>query len=98
LGIEWSFPEATHSYDALLYSQWVTGEYWERHGMKMPVVPEKVLSRVRKLEKSPPPALQPWRTVRDAISDLPNPESRAALKVPNHVFQGGARVYPGHTG
>ena len=28
LGIEWSFPAATYSQDALLHSQWVTGEYW----------------------------------------------------------------------
>jgi DNA (cytosine-5)-methyltransferase 1 len=40
----------------------------------------------------------PWRTVRDAIADLPDPETKAALKVPNHMFQGGARSYPGHTG
>ncbi len=66
--------------------------------MKIPDTPEKVMSKVRKLENSPPPALQPWRTVRDAISDLPCPESKAALKVPNHIYQGGARVYPGHTG
>ena len=28
LGIEWSFPDATHT-DALLEDQWVTGDYWE---------------------------------------------------------------------
>src|SRR5207237_1188109 len=31
LGVEWSFPLATHSYDALLVDQWVSGEYWDRH-------------------------------------------------------------------
>ena len=40
----------------------------------------------------------PWRTVRDAIQGLPDPESSGASRAPNHVFQPGARVYPGHTG
>ncbi|TAT59403.1 DNA (cytosine-5-)-methyltransferase, partial [Enterobacter cloacae] len=39
LGIEWSFPKPTHSYDALLYDQWVTGDYWKRHGLVMPDLP-----------------------------------------------------------
>lgn len=99
LGVEWSFPEETHSYDALLHSQWVTGEYWARHELRMPEIPAKLYSRVRKLKNELLPLDKlPWRTVRDAISDLPNPESKAAAKVPNHSFQGGARSYPGHTG
>src|SRR5205823_13725056 len=39
-----------------------------------------------------------WRTVRDAISDLPDPRSTAAKKIANHKFVPGARSYPGHTG
>jgi DNA (cytosine-5)-methyltransferase 1 len=35
LGVEWSFPDATHSQDALLVDQWVTGDYWERHRIAM---------------------------------------------------------------
>ena len=27
----WSFPEATHSHDALLHNQWVLADYWEKH-------------------------------------------------------------------
>jgi len=38
-----------------------------------------------------------WRTVRDAICDLPDPE-RFPGKVQAHRFQPGARTYPGHTG
>ncbi|KPA87822.1 site-specific DNA methylase [Pseudomonas asplenii] len=99
LGVEWSFPEPTHSYEALLYEQWVTGSYWRRHGLPMPAVPPKLAGRVAKLcqLKSPPTAFA-WRTVRDVIYDLPDPQSREALSVPNHQFQDGARVYPGHTG
>ncbi len=98
LGIEWSFPAPTHSYDALLRDQWITGTYWERHGMRMPPVPQKLASRVTKLRQAPLFDTLAWRTVRDAIQGLPDPRSRAAARVPNHVFQAGARSYPGHTG
>ncbi|KIH82670.1 DNA cytosine methyltransferase [Pseudomonas batumici] len=99
LGIEWSFPAPTHSHDALLYDQWVTGAYWKRHGIPQPASPAKFATRVAKLRQAKePPQTLPWRTVRDAIQGLPDPESRAALHVPNHLFQPGARVYPGHTG
>jgi DNA (cytosine-5)-methyltransferase 1 len=40
----------------------------------------------------------PWATVRDAVSDLPDPEQNPRNGVPNHVFNSGARSYPGHTG
>ena len=41
---------------------------------------------------------KPWITVRDRIDDLPDPRSRDAHDIPNHVFQPGARTYIGHTG
>ena len=67
--------------------------------MEIPPIPQKLASRVRKLRDSILPMdTQPWRTVRDAICDLPDPETKAALGISNHVFQGGARSYPGHTG
>lgn len=98
----WSFPKQTHSLDALLYDQWVIGKYWERHRIaakNRPAMPEKVRARVKKLsEKAEAPPHSPWRTVRDALVGLPDPESRAAQKTPDHRFQSGARVYPGHTG
>ena len=43
-------------------------------------------------------APKPWQTVRDAIGDLPDPQSKAALKIANHEFRPGARSYAGHTG
>lgn len=100
LGIEASFPRQTHSNDRLLYEQWVTGEYWERHGVSRrarPTLPPPMTTRIGRLALAPPAEL-PWRTVRDAIADLPNPESRSAKNFPNHGFQGGAKSYPGHTG
>lgn len=102
LGVEWSFPPATHSHDALLHDQWVSGIYWERHGISKrnrPGMPERVATRVRKLRDSLVPLdTIAWRTVRDALVGLPDPESRSAGSIPDHRFQGGARVYSGHTG
>src|SRR5437763_173387 len=40
----------------------------------------------------------PWLTVRDAISDLPNPERFPNNNVPDHRFYPGAKSYIGHTG
>ncbi len=98
LGVEWSFPKATHSFDALLFDQFVSGDYWKRHGIKRPpTIPESLAARVRKLGLFPPDTL-PWRTVRDALVDLPDPKSRMAKDIPDHRFQDGAKAYPGHTG
>jgi DNA (cytosine-5)-methyltransferase 1 len=101
LGAEWTFPQESHSVEALLYDQWVTGEYWERHKVATrdrPMRPVKFPSRF-----STDPVLiehtkQPWVTVRDAIADLPDPQTADAAKYQNHFFMDGARQYPGHTG
>ena len=102
LGIEWSFPKPTHGYDGLLHDQWVSGEYWDRHGVALrdrPPMPGNVTARVARLRESLfAPAERPWRTVRDALVDLPDPESGLAGEIANHRFQPGARPYPGHTG
>lgn len=104
LALEWSFPRATHSWDALLWDQWVTGEYWDRHEVpanQRPELPTKLKNRVERLRYSLlPPMEKPWLTVRDVISDLPNPnmQSHVGDRVLNHRFQPGARVYTGHTG
>ncbi|MBK1822780.1 DNA cytosine methyltransferase [Burkholderia orbicola] len=102
LCVDWSFPRQTHSYDRLLHDQWVSGEYWERHGVarrNRPTMPSTLESRVRRLASSLLFADElPWRTVRDAIAGLPNPQSRTASNYSDHRFQPGARVYPGHTG
>ena len=96
----WSFPRETHSFDALLHDQWVTGAYWERHGIAhmRPSPPPRLsttLNRLRGLALQPTHA--PWRTVRDAITDLPAPADDGH-GIMNHRAQPGARVYPGHTG
>jgi DNA (cytosine-5)-methyltransferase 1 len=101
LPVRWSFPRETHSLDALLYDQWVTGEYWDRHKIaerRRPDIPKahaNVVARLRGLGL--PPTRAPWHTVRDALVGLSDPQ-KAEGDALNHRFQGGARVYPGHTG
>jgi DNA (cytosine-5)-methyltransferase 1 len=99
LGIKWSFPEATHSLDALLWEQ-NSGDYWERHSIAKPQrrLASRLVERAGRLKVQPGESA--WRTVRDAISDLPDPENDpfASAMVLNHRFQPGARSYPGHTG
>lgn len=102
LGVEWSPPDTTHSLDALLYDKWVTGDYWERHRIPKscrPAVPERQIKRVEKLGNSVLPNVhKPWRTVRDALVDVPDPREEGASFFRDHKFQDGARVYKGHTG
>jgi DNA (cytosine-5)-methyltransferase 1 len=102
LGVEWSFPDPTHSHDTLLVDQWVTGDYWERHQMAKkvrPKMPPRLTPRVDRLKiESSLFRTQPWRTVRDAISDLPDPVSQKCSHIPNHEYNPGARSYAGHTG
>jgi DNA (cytosine-5)-methyltransferase 1 len=104
LGIEWNFPDPTHSAEQLLVDQYVTGTYWDRHSVskkRRPEAPPKLAARISRLREID--AFEPdkaWRTVRDAIHDLPDPElspAKARL-IPNHQFNDGARPYPGHTG
>lgn len=103
LGIEWSFPNAIHSQESLLWSQWVSGEYWERHAIGSKQRTELANSMkvtVKRLKSlTVPPETQPWLTVRDAIANLPDPEKQSdGSPIFNHNFIPGARVYPGHTG
>jgi len=103
LGITFSFPTPSHEEDALIYSKWVTGEYWDRHAVPKRArsrPPERLLSRIDRLSCLWTAAmLQPWQTVRDAISDLPQigPGERCS-KFPNHFYNPGARAYAGHNG
>lgn len=89
LNISWTFPEPTHSAGALLRAQ-LSGEYTERH--------PTALIKEHPGVTPPEDGLQPWRTLRDAISDLPEPvERREAPGHIHHVGWPGARVYVGHT-
>lgn len=100
LKISWNFPQETHSLDALIWEQVMESVYWERNRVAKGArcVSPQVLARARAL-KDKPSALA-WRTVRDALAGLPDPETnpRQAAEIWNHQFQPGARIYPGHTG
>lgn len=90
-------PLPTHTRERLLWDQWVTGDYWQRHALRRrpdDLIPSTDQATIRALRsrKEPPPG-KPWVTVRDALAGLGDPNGKA-----NHVFQDGARVYPGHTG
>lgn len=86
----------THSRDRLFWDQYVTGTYWDRHGIpcKQPPKTGPHASRIARLKSCKhEPEGRPWVTVRDALMGLGEPDG-----VNNHVMQSGARVYPGHTG
>ncbi len=95
LKMEWAFPDPTHSREALLYSKFVTQEYWERHDIPKSKRPRFEKNRV--MPKFSGTTL-PWKTVRDAISDLPMPRENKDSDILNHRLIPGARSYPGHTG
>jgi DNA (cytosine-5)-methyltransferase 1 len=100
MGVSWHFPQPTHSQEALFWDQ-LWGGYWDRH--RVPAqqrgVPSCSIKRVT--QNSEPLTTLPWRTVRDVIHDIPDPEfgnADGSRKFLNHRFQPGARAYPGHTG
>jgi DNA (cytosine-5)-methyltransferase 1 len=97
-GIAWSFPKETHSLDALLWDQCRSEKYWERH--KVARLDRQLDCRLyeRGMRLLVKPAGKPWRTVRDAIADLPEPEDWSSPLISNHRLQPGARAYAGHTG
>lgn len=96
LELEWSFPEETHSAGALAADQ-LSGAYWDRHGVpkKDRVLPRKAASGSELFDDM---KRLPWRTVRDALQGLPDPEKSGAEKFHNHYYIAGARSYSGHTG
>lgn len=98
--IEWHFPDPTHSQDALIWDKWRTGDYWDLQKVSKKDRPddERQLLRASRLDERPETAA--WQTVRNAISNLPDPELSPNKNTifSDHRFQPGARSYPGHTG
>jgi DNA (cytosine-5)-methyltransferase 1 len=90
-------PRETHSEARLLIDQWVTGEYWDRHKIATsdrPSQPEnlKCEETLRQLAGD----TFAWRTLRDIISDLPEPTLEDNEF--GHSLIPGARSYHGHDG
>lgn len=99
MDVEWSFPLPTHSREALAYEQWVTGIYWDRHGLKRPQEPTVSMSVLTRARRGAGSSTQPWRTVRDALRGLPEPvDGQEYPGIPNHIGIPGARSYYGHSG
>jgi len=98
--INWTPPAPTHSETSLLWDQWVSGEYWERHNVSRrhrPRPSESIRAAIAGLIQMGRPSPLPWRTVRDAVGDLERPlQTREVFS--NHVLRPGAKSYPGHTG
>lgn len=98
----WHYPKATHSEARLLYDQYVTGEYWDRHRVakkERPQLGPGLKDRVEAMKRDYilfAPDGKPWRTVRDVLGDVPPACENHGIA--DHVFRGGARSYPGHTG
>jgi DNA (cytosine-5)-methyltransferase 1 len=106
LGVRWSFPRPTHSKEALETEKWLTGAYWDRHRIpksqrgEPPASLGANLSALRQRNLRPNDERRAWRTVRDALAGLPDPEKEpsASMLIPDHRFQPGVRFYKGHTG
>ena len=97
----WPGVERTHSRDTLLEQQYVTGEYWERHGIPIPAeIPIRLRGQVTRVRKTGRPVdRDPWLTLRDALAVIPEPSVLDEEKDwPNHVAVPGARVYAKHNG
>jgi DNA (cytosine-5)-methyltransferase 1 len=92
LAADWSFPPRTHSRQALMWDQCGTADYWDRHR----ITP----TGARSGDTGNSDGLLPWRTVRDALVGLPDPEFDpvAAQRIADHRFQPGVKFYTGHTG
>lgn len=103
LNLEWSFPNETHSMDALHRDQWISGAYWDKHRIptaRRPKLTVRIERRVNRLKQDLAAITgKPCMTVRDALKTLPAPgNGRSAPGFLGHKFIPGAKSYPGHTG
>ena len=90
----------THSEASLYYSQHVSGDYWDRHNLAPPPIRSASKSQFSSRQGDVLLSrLKPWKTVRDAITELPEPvPGQPHPNYLNHIGIPGARSYPGHTG
>lgn len=101
INAEWSPDDGKYTQQALVWDQQF-GDYWER--LKVAKKDRKLEGRAaqmaKRLSKDEKPDSLPWRTTREAIADLPDPETatKKAAAIFDHRFQPGAKSYPGHTG
>jgi DNA (cytosine-5)-methyltransferase 1 len=96
----WQNVRTTHSRDRLLHDQYVTGEYWRRHGLPPADIPVRSRGQVTRIEATGVDASKaPWATLRDALVGVPAPGRDGDVDGwPDHRHIGGARTYLKHTG
>jgi DNA (cytosine-5)-methyltransferase 1 len=89
-------PKPGFSLPALRFAKEVSAEYWRNHAISRRARPGHPFAG--KWEREAGHTL-PWRTVRDALSGLPEPIAGEQTEGWfNHAGQPGAKSYPGHTG
>ncbi len=97
----WPGVTRTHSRDVLLHQQWITGTYWDRHGLVKPeAAPERLNAQIERIKKTGVPGGRlAWTTLRDLLVDVPEPSVEIAPEDwPNHIAIPGARTYAKHNG
>lgn len=105
IGIEYHFPQPTHSLDELLKQQLLTGQYWDERGISpnqfdldnLKSKGRRNLNKATNQQELIP--LLPAVTMHDALSDLPaiSLDSRGDDPL-QHIFKDGCRLYAGHSG
>ena len=91
---KFDFPLASHKKEALIRTQ-TNGEYWKRRRLK---APKNGLNGTAAADLVDFALFDAWKTVRDAISDLPPPAASDSKSDNNHWLIPGARLYRGHSG
>ena len=91
---KFDFPLASHKKEVLIRTQ-TNGEYWKSHRLNPP---QNGLNGTTALDLEDFAEFDAWRTVRDAISDLPFPTVSESKSGNNHWLIPGARIYRGHSG
>lgn len=97
------FPKPTHSFEALIMEKYVTKKYWNRvHANESSdrIEHKRIYHLIKKIESIPPifQVYKPYKTVHEAIKNLPSPFVDRNKEFPNHILRLGAKPYPGHTG
>jgi len=103
LGRSYAFPKPTHS-RAALAAEIASGLYEDRMGVSNSTLalPPQMKRTVAKAKKDMSFAAEsgalPWKTVREALADVPAPKFDGVEGWLNHLRRRGAKAYPGHTG
>ncbi len=101
LGVHWNLPAPTHSSDSLMWDKYVTEAYWDNHNIAPPNDEYKLFPSLKNLLIQKygmfPPTLLPWRTIRDALLNVPTEEDSSFFPS-EHIERKGAKEYAGHNG